>query len=123
MNLQVLIKSFDELNIDELYSMLYLRNKVFIVEQKSLYLDIDNKDQKSFHLFLYDNDNLAGYSRILPSGISYEEVSFGRVVISPDHRGKSLGKKLVEYTLEFCDNHFPDKKNKNWCTIVFVGFL
>ena len=44
------IKKFKELNIEELYKILALRNEVFIVEQECPYLDCDDKDFNSYHL-------------------------------------------------------------------------
>ena len=45
-------KSFDELNKDELYEVLKFRQEIFIVEQKSWYVDADNLDQFSLHLLV-----------------------------------------------------------------------
>lgn len=100
------IKSFDELTNHELYNMLRLRSEVFVVEQNCPYQDLDNKDQKSFHLLYYVNDELAGCTRLLPSGLSYDEISIGRVVIAPSHRGLGLGKKLMEVSISGCEEKF-----------------
>lgn len=100
------IKSFDELTNHELYNMLRLRSEVFVVEQNCPYLDLDNKDQKSFHLLYYVNDELAGCTRLLPNGLSYDEISIGRVVIAPSHRGLGLGKKLMEVSISGCEEKF-----------------
>ena len=44
------IKRFNELSLDELYESLKLRSIVFVVEQNCVYLDIDSKDQKAWHV-------------------------------------------------------------------------
>lgn len=106
MALHVTTKPFNKLTNDELYDLLYLRNQVFIVEQRCIYLDIDKKDKDCFHVLMYDGHTLAGYSRILPAGLSYEEVSFGRVLINPDYRGKGLGRSIVEEAIKSCYNTF-----------------
>ena len=49
------IKSFDELKKSELYDFLKLRSEVFVVEQKCVYQDIDDKDIKGIHFFAYNN--------------------------------------------------------------------
>lgn len=108
MNLTPITKSFENLSVQELYKLLQLRNEVFIVEQNCVYLDIDNKDQDSFHLFILDDSNLAGYSRILPAGKSYDFVSFGRVVISPEYRGKGLGRIIIDESIKSCRELFGD---------------
>ncbi|MEL1253519.1 GNAT family N-acetyltransferase [Flavobacterium sp. DGU38] len=100
------IKSFDELTNHELYDMLRLRSDVFVVEQNCPYLDLDNKDQKSFHLLYYVDSELAGVTRLLPAGLSYNEISIGRVVIARSHRGLGLGRKLMEVSIEACEEKF-----------------
>ena len=42
-----IIKTFSELDIEDLYQILRLRSEVFVVEQDCVYQDIDNKDQKT----------------------------------------------------------------------------
>lgn len=100
------IKSFEELTNQELYQMLRLRSEVFVVEQNCPYLDLDNKDQKGFHLLYYVDNELAGVTRLLPSGVSYNEISIGRVVIARTHRGLGLGKKLMEASIAGCEEKF-----------------
>jgi ElaA protein len=52
------------------------------------------------------NDNLAGYTRLLPPGISYDEASIGRVVIRSDFRGLKLGRQLMENSIISCKELF-----------------
>lgn len=106
MTFHITTKAFQQLTNDELYDLLHLRNQVFIVEQNCVYLDIDQKDKNCFHVLMYDGNDLAGYSRILPAGLSYEEVSFGRVLINPDYRGKGLGRSIVEEAIKSCYTAF-----------------
>ena len=96
MNLQWILKKFDELSPYELYAILQLRNEVFVVEQNCVFQDTDNKDQSSFHFMAWDNDKLIGYTRIVPPGIIYEQASIGRVVTSPSVRSNGVGKMLVD---------------------------
>lgn len=92
-------KSFEELTTLELYALLQLRNEVFIVEQNCPYLDVDGKDLKSFHLMAWKEDRLIAYTRLIPPGISYDEVSIGRVVNSPSVRGSGIGKELMQLSI------------------------
>ncbi|WPO78369.1 GNAT family N-acetyltransferase [Flavobacterium sp. KACC 22761] len=108
MNYTYTIKSFGEFTNLELYQMLRLRSEVFVVEQNCVYLDLDNKDQKSFHLLYYVNDELVGCTRLLPTGLSYDEVSIGRVVITPAYRGLGLGKKIMEASITGCEEKFGE---------------
>lgn len=106
------IKSFDELTNHEMYNMLRLRSEVFVVEQNCPYLDLDNKDQESFHLLYYVDNQLAGCTRLLPAGLSYDEISIGRVVIAPSYRGLGLGVKLMEASISGCEEKFGKGKIK-----------
>ena len=94
------LKSFEELTTVELYAILQLRNEVFVVEQNCAYQDADGKDQASFHFSGWEGDKLAGYTRIIPPGISYEEASIGRVVTSPQYRNIGIGRKLMVMSIE-----------------------
>ncbi|XZF13086.1 GNAT family N-acetyltransferase [Chitinophagaceae bacterium MMS25-I14] len=95
-----ILRSFNQLTNDELYALLLLRSKVFVVEQNCIFLDMDNKDQKSYHLLGYDNDILVAYTRLVPAGVSYEEMSIGRVVTDPGFRAKGMGKELMQQSIE-----------------------
>src|SRR6187431_2327383 len=63
------LKKFHELTIDELYTILQLRSKVFIVEQHCIYNDVDGKDQLAWHLMGTEDGHLIAYTRILPPGV------------------------------------------------------
>jgi len=101
-------KSFEELEILELYKILQLRNEVFVVEQNCPYQDCDGKDLKCYHLLGWENGNLAAYTRLVPPGISYPDAaSIGRVVTSPSARKKGIGKILMEKSIEQTQKLFP----------------
>ena len=95
------IKKFKELNSIKLYNIMRLRAEVFVIEQKCLYQDADGKDVKAFHLSGYDsNGNLVAYARILPAGVSFKEVSIGRIVVPKKLRKKEIGNELMLKTLD-----------------------
>ncbi len=48
--MEIQIKTFYELNTQELYAILQLRSEVFVVEQDCVYQDIDGKDEKALHI-------------------------------------------------------------------------
>ena len=92
-------KKFGELTPEELYKILRLRSEVFVLEQQCIFLDMDDKDYYCHHLSGWQGDQLLGYSRIVPSGISYTEFSIGRIVSSPAARGKGVGRELVQQSI------------------------
>ena len=98
----VLIKPFDKLTARELYEVLKLRSEVFVVEQNCVFLDTDDKDQHCHHVMVIENGKLAAYARLVPPGISYTEMSIGRVVTSPAARRTGEGKKLMQAAIETC---------------------
>lgn len=104
------IKKFAELTTDELYEILKIRTEVFIVEQHCAYQDIDSKDKESYHLFLKEQESITAYMRILPRGISYKELSFGRVLVKENHRKKGLAKEMVQKAITFITEHLNEKE-------------
>ncbi|MDD3772338.1 MAG: GNAT family N-acetyltransferase [Weeksellaceae bacterium] len=107
MNLIWHFKKFEEFNPNELYAILRLRNDVFIVEQKCIYNECDNKDPKCFHLWCTQNNKIIGYCRIVPPGVSYKEASFGRIVSHPDYRHLKIGHSLMRYLIQIIQNFYP----------------
>jgi ElaA protein len=99
MNIIWSLKPFEQLSLQELYSILQLRIEVFIVEQNCPFQDADNKDQKSYHLMGWQENRLCAYTRIVPPGISYEFPSIGRVVTSPAARKGGLGRLLMQQSI------------------------
>ena len=100
MNISWSCKAFNDLTPAELYSILQLRNEVFSVEQTCVYQDCDDKDQPSHHFMGWQQNKLVAYTRLIPEGISYEEMSIGRVVTSPPVRGTKIGKELMRRSID-----------------------
>jgi ElaA protein len=91
------IKAFSELSVTELYDIFRLRMEVFVVEQNCPYQDADGKDQYASHLMGRNVDEeLIAYARIFPCGITFDEVSIGRVITSGKARSTGAGKMLME---------------------------
>jgi ElaA protein len=93
------LKKFRDLDVEELYQLLRLRSEVFVVEQRSIFLDLDNKDQHCWHLLGSLNGKLLAYSRLVPAGRSYLYPAIGRIVVSPDARGENLGRELMKVSI------------------------
>ena len=98
-------KKFSELTAEEFHDMVYLRERVFILEQNCVYHDVDGHDKQSWHLFRYGDDGLIMSSlRILPAGLKYKEASLGRVVTAPEVRRTGEGRALMAEALKRFDD-------------------
>lgn len=111
--LQFQIQTFEQLSNRHLYDILRVRSEVFVVEQKCVFLDLDNHDQSCHHVMgLNGQMDVMAYARIAPPGIIYTEASIGRVVTSPLYRGRGMGKMLMDYSIQECGRLFPGQPIK-----------
>ena len=60
--MEIIIKKFDELTLNELYNILKLRSQVFVVEQNCIYQDLDDIDKNSYHFFIKEESGIAPLS-------------------------------------------------------------
>ena len=93
-------RTFGELTTNELYAITQLRERVFVVEQRCVYLDADGVDLLSRHVWADEAGALRAYLRIVPAGMKFVELSIGRVIIAPEARGTGLGKELMRRGIE-----------------------
>jgi ElaA protein len=73
---------------------------VFVVEQNCVFLEMDNKDQFSYHVMAWDNDVLIATTRLIAPGRVYEQMSIGRVATLPQRRGAGLGRTLMLQSIQ-----------------------
>ena len=99
--------NFDSISKEQLYDVLSLRQRVFIIEQDCFYEDLDYSDQKANHLLLYKDNKLIGYSRVFAPGTKYDAASIGRIVTDLGFRGKGYGKDITQESIQFLKNNFP----------------
>jgi len=85
--MEITIKHFNELTNKELYEILRARAEVFVVEQTCPYQDLDEKDFFAYHVFLSDGGGIKAYVRVLDRGVSFAEVSIGRVITTERKKG------------------------------------
>jgi ElaA protein len=124
MNIRWVVKPFQELSVVELYEIMKLRLEIFVVEQNCPYQDADGKDLKSLHLMGYSNDGvLVAYCRILPAGISYAEVSIGRVVSSSLVRGSGARETIDGRGSEMHSTEIRKQLGTYFGTILFTKIL
>ncbi|MBU3105986.1 GNAT family N-acetyltransferase [Clostridium gasigenes] len=116
------IKKFNQFKVEEIYKILALRNKVFIVEQECAYLDCDDKDLKSYHLFSEENGEVVAYLRILEKGVSYDEISIGRVAVKKNYRGKGISREMMLKAIEFIENNLKEETIKIQAQVYLLNF-
>jgi ElaA protein len=104
-------RAFSELSLSELYTILQVRQMVFVVEQACPYLDADGADGRAWHLLGWAKHDetkiLAAYARIFAPGIKYTEASIGRVITHPLMRRKGMGEALMEESLRRVESLWP----------------
>jgi ElaA protein len=100
-------KTFEQLTKNELYAVSKLRQDVFIIEQNSVYCDLDGLDQSSLHYL--DNDEkgmLQGYARFRQVE-KINIVKIERVVLTKAMRGTGRGKWLILVLLNDIKRDLP----------------
>ncbi|MCF7568729.1 GNAT family N-acetyltransferase [Sabulilitoribacter arenilitoris] len=110
--LEIKVKSFQELSIYELYSLLQLRSEVFVVEQDCVYQDLDGKDRKALHVLGLKNNKTVCYTRIFKPGDYFNEASIGRVVVSKKERKHKYGYDIMNASIDAIKKHFNETKIK-----------
>lgn len=106
--MQLIVKHFSELSVDELFAIYKLRVAVFVVEQKCPYQEIDEADRSAYHIWLQDEDGIAAYARALPPGVTFAEASIGRVIAVKRRCG--MGSRIVAAAVETAREKFSAGK-------------
>lgn len=100
------VKDFSELTTQELFDLMYIRVKTFVVEQERIYQEVDDNDLNAIHIFKYDGKKIVAYARVFREN---GHITFGRVVAEKEYRGTGLGAKLIEEVLNVIKDKFPDQ--------------
>lgn len=108
--LHIEIKTFKDLNTEELYKILQLRSEVFVVEQDCVYQDVDSKDQKALHVIGFKKDEVVAYTRIFKSGDYFKDASIGRVVVKESERKYGYGKVIMEASIKAVEENLKETK-------------
>ena len=102
--MELVIKHFNELTVRELFEIYKLRVSVFVVEQNCPYQEIDDADKDAYHVCLKDESGIQAYLRVLPKGVTFQEVSLGRVIAVKRRCG--LGSKILSEGIKFAKERF-----------------
>jgi len=104
---------FEGLSADDVYDMLALRARIFVLEQNCAYLDPDGLDRRSWHLLGRGAGGvLLAYVRVCDPGVKFDPPSIGRVVVDASQRGTGLGHVLISEALRRCDATWPGQRNR-----------
>ena len=108
--MQTVVKTYNELTVDELYEILKLRSIVFVVEQNCVYQDIDDIDKRSYHIYMKEKDKpeIKVYLRVFEK--DKDTAQIGRVVTEKDSRRKGYASQLIEKGIEISKNEMKKTK-------------
>ena len=110
--LDIKVKKFNELTIQELYSLLKLRSEIFVVEQDCVYQDLDGKDAKALHVIGINNNEVVAYTRIFKPGDYFDIASIGRVAVHKDYRKYGYGKEIMQASINAVNEKFKEQQIK-----------
>lgn len=96
---EILVRNWEELDIDLLYQIMRVRQEVFVVEQECAFLDLDGQDSSSIHVIVREDGNIAAYARILPFEDDGSR-AIGRILTALPYRGRGFGRILMEEALK-----------------------
>ena len=120
--MEISIKKFDELTINELFDVARARMNIFAIEQNIKEEDLDDRDKFAYHVMLWEDKELLAYCRILPKGLMFEEIALSRVITVKEHRGKNYGAYVVDKALNFIDSVLEEKRVKISAQEQAIGF-
>lgn len=99
---------FADLSAREFHDILKLRFDVFVLEQQSLYPEIDGADPDAVHLIVERAGAIVGVARLV--GLADAgPVTIGRVVIAKAYRGGGLGREMIVAALDYLAVHAPGR--------------
>ncbi|SDK30197.1 GNAT family N-acetyltransferase [Sediminibacillus albus] len=106
------LKTFKQLNPEELYAIIQTRIDVFVVEQNCPYRELDGHDKQAVHLLYAENGTIIAYARLLPRETVYPQASIGRVLVHGQHRKKGFAKALLGKSIEYIATEWKEKEIK-----------
>ncbi len=104
MNQDIISVTFDRLTVDQLYKILQLRSKVFVLEQECLYQDLDDLDQKAIHTFCVQGDKVIACARTFWKDQDRKLAQIGRVVTDPDYRRQKKASEILQAAIGIAEN-------------------
>ena len=106
--MEVIVKRFFELDTEELYSIIELREAVFVVEQQCPYQETDGLDREAIHVRLEEDGRILAYLRVMDRGAESEYVSIGRLLAA--ERRKGYGSRVLAEGIRVAKEYFGADK-------------
>ncbi|MBE6517185.1 MAG: GNAT family N-acetyltransferase [Thermoplasmata archaeon] len=106
--MEIVVKHFNDLTVDELYEICKIRIEIFTLEQGIYVQDLDDVDKSVYHMYLKDEDGIQAYVRIIPRGVVYEGASIGRVVSRKRKCG--YGTEIMKGAISFIREEFGESR-------------
>lgn len=110
--MELLIKEFRDLSLEELYELLQLRSEIFVVEQDCVYQDIDGKDADALHIIGKKDGKIVGYARCFPPKYYFEEAAIGRVLVKKSQRKYGYGHLILKASINAIAKHYKTREIK-----------
>ncbi|WP_323702675.1 GNAT family N-acetyltransferase [Mammaliicoccus sp. Dog046] len=105
--MEYVIKKTDDLSPAELVQVFQMRTKVFVVEQSCPYQEVDELDFEAIHIIFKDNEKIVAYLRVIEVD---NVIHIGRVLVDPNYRRHSYGKKIVAYAIDYVKENLETNK-------------
>lgn len=102
-------RPFGSMSGREVHDLLKLRFDVFVLEQKSLYPEIDGLDPEALHGLRREGSEIVGACRM--TGLEdHGPVNLGRIAIRADRRGGGAGRTLIRAALAEAATRAPGRR-------------
>lgn len=106
--MELCVRKFSELTLDELYEIIKIRVDVFVVEQTCPYPELDGLDKNALHIFLRDEEGIKAYLRVMDKYPGRDFVSIGRVLSLKRRCG--LASRLLSDGIKAAKDYFGADK-------------
>ncbi len=103
------IQHYQQISKDDLFDVLALRTKVFVVEQDCPYQELDEYDKKAHHIFYKDKGTVVAVLRLYVDAMD-DKLQIGRVAVDVDYRKYGIAKKMMHACLDFIKVNFENQR-------------
>lgn len=106
------LKDLSALEVHEVYK---LRVGIFVDEQSTAYKEVDETDalETTKHILVWsspEKEQLIGNIRVYEDVVDGNDVMrLGRVCVTEEERGTGLSKEMMEFTIGWAQETYPDK--------------